>query len=1164
MQLQISHIDNQNGLPQFEVVRLSDGKRSKPVPLVSPKNIQVQGHGEKKLLKELRWYLEKYLEMPIGAYSELAEDIQKTLNNWGRECFTTLFTEYARDWYQEARRNGLENLRLKISSNTPEILAWPWEALYSDDDGYIALRCCIERQISEIGDPLPLSDELKQERIHILYIISRPQGNNDIGYQTLARPLIDYIHDKKLPVFIDILRPPTFEQLRDVLHKKPNFYHIVHFDGHGRYTEKQNYNSSYTFNSRQGSLAFEDKNGDEAPVEAEKLSHLLAEYRIPIVVLNACQSAMIDDDAKDAFVSVAASLLKAGVRSVVAMSYSLYVSGAKVFVPDFYRCLFETGNVAEAMRMGRQSMYNNKSRLCIFGEHALSDWLVPVLYQQLPANENVILPLNPNIEKEKTELLPDEVQKTGDYRFIGFEKNILALERAILKQDQAGLLIYGMAGIGKTTLAKGFLHWLRDTNGLEQRVFWFDFRDIRNTEYIVNILAVSIFGETVFTQPETEKIRMLLKELQGNNYFIVWDNFESTSGIEETEKTKLKNLLGELRRGKTKILITSRSPESWLTKQECYPIPLTGMHGEEIWEYSNAIVKDIGLKIQHNNEDFINLINKLDGNPLALRAILLRLGERTAGQLLVELNDEFKGCEGDESTSRIQAIFNVFERDMDKNFTPVLQLIGLHEHYVDAYSLKMMLDDTEYNETYKYIKECLTILEKSGFCHHFNDDIYQLHPALRSCLTRKYPASEILQRRFVFVMWLFADMFSHKGLLEQRAYFMLQETNSYKAMEMAHVLCMRSEDINITHILAVFALDTNNYKTAMALFNLLLSKAQKYSDPVIESIAYQHLSIVARKQRDLKTAESWILKALDISLEQEDYNGAARCYYQLSTIAHEQGDLEAMKSWCLKSLDISVKYGYEEGISKSCHQLGIIAYEQGDSEMVKSLFLKSLETELKQGDENNVAIGYFGLGVNAQNQGNIKEAKSWYQKALEIFLRRQDKIGAARVYHHLGIIAQIQKNNKTAKPLYIKALENFLGKEDEYDVADIFRNLGVIEQEEKDFKTAESWYKKALEIELKHGDVSRIVLNYESLSIVTYEQGDLNASKSWCFKIREILLEEKNEHQIAVLNLLLSNIAKDQGDLEEAKSLLQTSLDTFIKYNDEYHADAVRLALRIL
>jgi hypothetical protein len=49
---------------------------------------------------------------------------------------------------------------------------------------------------------------------------------------------------------------------------------------------------------------------------------------------------MIDATAQDAFASVAAALLQAGVRSVMAMSYSLYVSAARVFLPEFYRRFF--------------------------------------------------------------------------------------------------------------------------------------------------------------------------------------------------------------------------------------------------------------------------------------------------------------------------------------------------------------------------------------------------------------------------------------------------------------------------------------------------------------------------------------------------------------------------------------------------------------------------------------------------------------------------------------------------------------------------------------------------------------------------------------------------------------------------------------------------------
>jgi hypothetical protein len=86
------------------------------------------------------------------------------------------------------------------------------------------------------------------------------------------------------------------------------------------------------------------------------LSELLKEYHASVVLLNACQSAMVGQRAKDAFASVAAALQWSGVRCEVAMAYSLYVSRAQQFLPEFYRRLFETGSVSEAASAGRQKM----------------------------------------------------------------------------------------------------------------------------------------------------------------------------------------------------------------------------------------------------------------------------------------------------------------------------------------------------------------------------------------------------------------------------------------------------------------------------------------------------------------------------------------------------------------------------------------------------------------------------------------------------------------------------------------------------------------------------------------------------------------------------------------------------------------------------------------
>jgi CHAT domain-containing protein len=316
-QLQINHIGYQDEQPQFFVVRSSDMKKFGPVTLNGPDQTVVPGRPTSNLQQDLRWYLEKFLELPVGAYPDVAERVQDNLQEWGKSCFEALFQKQAYLWFQEARQNGLENLHLKISSNDPKVLAWPWEALNNPEGGTLAHHCQIERQLNELHDPLPLPENLPNDRVNILLVIARPGGDQDVGFHALSRPLVELTRDQSLPVHIDVLRPPTFDQLRQQLHEKPGFYHIVHFDGHGGYGEINDDISPHAFKGRtQGRLIFEDEAAEAAPVEAKVLSKLLAEYRIPIMVLNACQSARIDDQAEDAFASVAAALLKAGIRSV--------------------------------------------------------------------------------------------------------------------------------------------------------------------------------------------------------------------------------------------------------------------------------------------------------------------------------------------------------------------------------------------------------------------------------------------------------------------------------------------------------------------------------------------------------------------------------------------------------------------------------------------------------------------------------------------------------------------------------------------------------------------------------------------------------------------------------------------------------------------------------
>jgi hypothetical protein len=284
------------------------------------------------------------------------------------------------------------------------------------------------------------------------------------------------------------------------------------------------------------------------------------------------------------------------------MAWSRYVSAGQQFLPAFYRRLFETGNVAQATRAGRQQMFASPDRVCARGHYPLQDWLVPVVYQQDPYDFSFAA----QAKVETKELnLPEEVQDHNNpYGLVGRDGPILELERA-MRRPPAGILIQGLGGIGKTTLARGFVQWLAATEGVGNGCFWFGFGEIRSAEFVFNRLGEALLGGQFAAAALDKKIEALAKALKEHAFLIVWDNFEVVQGIAgtvveptmpEPDRRLLFSFLQKLRGGCSKVLITSRSDEEWLGVERV-KISLDGLQGEECGEYCEGILGDNGIFI---------------------------------------------------------------------------------------------------------------------------------------------------------------------------------------------------------------------------------------------------------------------------------------------------------------------------------------------------------------------------------------------------------------------------------------------------------------------------------------------------------------------------------------------------------------------------------------
>lgn len=442
---------------------------------------------------DLRWYLEDYFRWPLGVFKERADRIEANLPSWGQDLFQAALSSKAAQealqaWLQaglQAGANFERRFSVMVDSDLPEgtneaeqtntreaaslLLSLPWELLH-DGRGFLfhgkhPVR--VRRRLPNRHQQKPAATNLP---IRVLLVSPRPEDVGYIDHRISALPLVQAIEELGALVDLTILSPPNFPALEVALSQQQ--FDVIHFDGHGVYDPRLGL----------GALCFEDPQ-DSAKhnnVDAQKLAEVIRDHRVPLVFLEACQSAQSE---LDPTTSVAAALLQEGVTSVVAMTHSVLVVTARRFVTAFYRELARGARIGSAMLAGQQALHGDSFRMQVMGAGALrlQDWFVPVLYQEkedlrlvskLPAAR--VKELQADQRRRSFGRLIVEKERM-QHEFVGRSRDLLKLERMLLGEKQDWLhryvVVRGCGGEGKTTIAVELAHWLTRTNRFDRAAF---------------------------------------------------------------------------------------------------------------------------------------------------------------------------------------------------------------------------------------------------------------------------------------------------------------------------------------------------------------------------------------------------------------------------------------------------------------------------------------------------------------------------------------------------------------------------------------------------------------------------------------------------------------------------------------------------------------------
>jgi tetratricopeptide (TPR) repeat protein len=1196
-----------------------------PVTITDPFTPQ-----EEKLLE---WYFEEWVTFPFSD-TVIAERAAASVKIYGESLFKQVFQSdfNAYGLYRQLRGN-LSQVQIEIVAKTPEFHALHWEALQDPElSRPLAVDCVMLRKNVR---PAPVSANVQLSPvINLLVVVARPDEERDVGYRTISRPLLELIDNSNLRVNVELLRPGTYESLsRHLQEKGEGFYHIVHLDMHGALLNYQQVQSSskperYFYKGRYGRgdlqpfdgvkafVCFEgESQGQVDLVEASELAALLTGKGIPVCILNACQSGKqvnsareegLSEDARET--SLGSRLMTAGMQMVVAMGYSVTVSAAKLMMSQLYQHLFDHKPMTEAIRLGRLELFNDKERKAYFNKYInLEDWLLPVVYSHQVVNFN-LRQFTPEEEEKYYESVGIQYRfSLPEYGFIGRDLEILKIEKALLRHNV--LLLQGMGGTGKTTLLNYLREWWQRTHFVED-VFYFGYDQkawtLTQIMFDIGQQVYSKFEQAQFqAMSQPAQVQKLVAKLRGAAYAVILDNLESVTGqqlaiqntLPEAERQQIRDFIGKLVGGKTRVVLGSRSREEWLQtqtfKQNIYE--LQGLDKEARTELAEKILeRNVAAHLVdgiRQDADFEKLMKLLAGYPLAMEVVLTNLQRQSPQEILQGLQgaDVNLDVVSEDKTKSILKCVEYSHSNLSPDAQKLLLCLAHFSGFIYRETIPVYIEELEklealndysFDKLYDAIQEAinwglLSLIDN-------NQNLLKIQPIFPYFLKTKLASIDettcvALQEGFKnYYMGLaknYEDLMASKDAQERQrgiSFCGWEYENLYHALQ---ICLQKKERISIYFCLFQYFNLISDHQSKLNLTEMVCQTLDNYSTAFIQgelgyqiALAIDRLGYCQLEAKQYQQAKCSYEKSLEIYPtlvgveEREKQRWQAVAYHQLGTVAKDLREYEEARRNFQEALNIWSEYRGSEALpsearysqASTYHNLGYVAQELREYEEARRKYQEALEIWIEYGDRYSQAMTYHNLGMVAEELREYEEARRNYQLALKITIEYGDRYSQAKIYHGLGMVAQELREYEQARRNYQQALNIQIEYGDRYYQAKTYHQLGTVAQDLREYEEAKRNYQQALNIFIEYGDRYTQASTYHQLGIVADELREYEEARCNYQQALNINIEYGDLYSQARTYHHLGRVAQELREYEEARRNYQQALNINIEYGDRY------------
>ena len=272
--------------------------------------------------------------------------------------------------------------------------------------------------------------------------------------------------------------------------------------------------------------------------------------------------------------------------------------------------------------------------------------------------------------------------------------------------------------------------------------------------------------------------------------------------------------------------------------------------------------------------------------------------------------------------------------------------------------------------------------------------------------------------------------------------------------------------------------------------------------------------------------------------------------HRLGVLAQLRGDYDTAHNLYEQSLHIKEELGNRAGMAATYHQLGMLAQARGDYDTAHNLYEQSLHIKEELGNRAGMAATYHQLGMLAQARGDYDTAHNLYEQSLHIKEELGNRAGMAATYHQLGMLAQARGDYDTAHNLYEQSLHIKEELGNRAGMAATYHQLGMLAQARGEDDTARTRYQQALTIFEELGDRANMAKTYGQLGILAQVRGEDDTARTRYQQALTIFEELGDRANMAKTYGQLGILAQVRGEDDTARTRYQQALTIFEELGD--------------